>query len=372
MLRSFEISNFRLFKHLELRNLGRLNLVVGQNNSGKSALLEAVSVYASNAAPRTLMNLITAREETWYGKAQVEFQHEFGNPVRHLFYGHRLPEVDDPGIILGPGNEPEERLRITVAAFMAVPTDEGIRQLRRLERSELQRADQDVEFALVAQQGERPRIVIFFNREHPYDDLRSRARSFSETPRFPIQVVPTRSMTANDVAGLWDATGLTDLAPEVYSGLNLIHRSRVVGIQFVESTIAPRERVALARTEGVPEPLPLRSMGDGTTRLFQILLALVNAKDGILLLDEFENGLHWSVQSEVWTTIFRLAIRLNVQVFASTHSSDCIRGFGDAWKQNKNAGAFFRLDVGSDGVARARPYSLETLGDSLETVVEVR
>jgi hypothetical protein len=179
-------------------------------------------------------------------------------------------------------------------------------------------------------------------------------------------------MSANHVANLWDSIGLTDLASEVYEGLNLIHRSKISGIQFVENTVSSRERVALARSPGVPEPLPLRSMGDGTTRLFQIILALVGAKDGVLLIDEFENGLHWSVQGKAWQTIFRLAARLNVQVFASTHSRDCIRGFYEAWEQDKGGGAFMRLTVGLEGQVRAKPYPPETLADALETEVEIR
>jgi AAA15 family ATPase/GTPase len=47
----------------------------------------------------------------------------------------------------------------------------------------------------------------------------------------------------------------------------------------------------------------LKSMGDGITRLFQIILSLVNAKDGLLLIDEFENGLYWSVQPKVWDIV---------------------------------------------------------------------
>src|SRR5205807_9044547 len=77
-------------------------------------------------------------------------------------------------------------------------------------------------------------------------------------------------------------------------------------------------------------PFPLRTMGDGVVRLFAMILALVNAKDGFLLLDEIENGLHHSIQPDVWRLIFRVATSLNVQVFATTHSWDCIAAFQKA------------------------------------------
>ncbi len=72
-------------------------------------------------------------------------------------------------------------------------------------------------------------------------------------------------------------------------------------------------------------------------RALGISLALVNVKDGILLIDEFENGLYYSVQPDLWQSIFRVARRLNVQVFATTHSWDCVEGFQKAASTEKQA-----------------------------------
>jgi len=108
------------------------------------------------------------------------------------------------------------------------------------------------------------------------------------------------------------------------------------------------------------------------TRIFQIIVALVNAQNGILLVDEFENGLHWSVQPKVWDIVFRLANDLNVQVFATTHSRDCVDGYQQAWKEHGELGAFFRLNAKKDGEITVTSYSSETLSDALETDVEVR
>lgn len=108
------------------------------------------------------------------------------------------------------------------------------------------------------------------------------------------------------------------------------------------------------------------------TRLFHIIVALVNASDGVLLIDEFENGLHWSVQPQVWRWVFRLAERQNVQVFASTHSRDCIAGFEEAWVEHLEAGGFLRLDSSDAEGIKVTTYDLETLGDALDMHVEVR
>jgi AAA15 family ATPase/GTPase len=119
------------------------------------------------------------------------------------------------------------------------------------------------------------------------------------------------------------------------------------------------------------ERIPLKSLGDGVTRVFHIILSLVNAKGGVLLIDEFENGLHWAVQQSVWDIVFQLAETLDVQVFCTTHSRDCINGFGSVWKKYPESGAFFRLFERNKTVL-AQEYDIETLSDSLETDVEVR
>ena len=367
MLASFMASGFRLFDHLKIAPLGRVNLLVGRNNSGKSALLEAIEVYASNASPGTLGSLITAREETaWPGRESAE-RVLFGNPIRHLFRGHSLPPVDGEGIVIGPTDEPAAQIRLFVGAYRIAPDTDGNMQRTRLKPEEISGVVGEVDLGLMVQEGGNARWVFPLRSDHDFL-LRARFVGKAEA-RFPSQVVPTRNMTPKRVAALWDAVGLTDLSKEVVSGLTMIDKS-IEAIQFVESE-SSSERVPIVRTRTSREPLPLRSLGDGVTRLLHILMALVSAKDGILLIDEFENGFHWSVQTDVWKTLFRLASHLNVQVFATTHSRDCVIGFGKAWEENASLGAFFRLNV-RDGEVRTKSYTLETLMDAIESEVEVR
>jgi AAA15 family ATPase/GTPase len=172
---------------------------------------------------------------------------------------------------------------------------------------------------------------------------------------------------------MWDATALTSLEDEVISGMQILN-SQIKGINFVENKARGfwgDNRIALVKLSEFENPLSLKSLGDGIYRLFHIILALVNAKDGILLIDEFENGLHWKIHPKVWDVVFRLSEKLNVQVFATTHSSDCIRGFETAWREHLDAGTFFRLDVKEDNV-KATYYNHETLKDALVADVEVR
>ncbi|MBC6434711.1 ATP-binding protein, partial [Nostoc sp. HG1] len=69
--------------------------------------------------------------------------------------------------------------------------------------------------------------------------------------------------------------------------------------------------------------VPIGSMGDGIWRILGLALATVCAKDGYLFVDEIDTGLHFTAMSDMWKLIWETAKRLNVQVFATTHNSDC-------------------------------------------------
>ncbi len=363
MIDSFVIENFRLFRHLEISRFGQVNLFVGKNNSGKSALLEALELYASNVSLQTIRSLVLGREESWNEKSQSEVQRNPDNPARHLFRGHQLPKFGSEGIKIGSNKNKSDQINIVTAAFHWAFDEEGDPVRRRLSAEELRDSDLEVEYCLIAlteNKFRRLAISKFRTVSHPLTEI---------DPLYSFQTVPTRNMEAQKVALLWDLIGLTSLADEVVDGLKLIEPS-IRGILFVEN--GRQGRIPLASCEGATEPFPLKSMGDGMTRLFHIIVALVNAKNGIVLIDEFENGLHWSVQPSIWKALFRLAKQLNVQVFATTHSRDCVAGFENAWAEYPDQGAFFRLQLNKENEPSIKAYSLETLVDSLDTDVEVR
>ncbi|HEY9803048.1 MAG TPA: ATP-binding protein [Leptolyngbyaceae cyanobacterium] len=374
MLKSFQVSNFRLFQHLEVGRLSRVNLIVGKNNSGKSTFLEALELYASNASSNVLLDLVEARQETWFSEAQPLSQNLLSNPVRHLFFGHKLPKIGEQGISVGEVSS-NMKLNIGTAAYQSKSDDEGT--LRKIRISDVQLDDDlsNVEFFLIAEQSERTRRL--FRLDKDARDIRRNYRINYERQetefKYMWQIVSTENMPNRKLAALWDLTSLTNLESEVISALGLID-NRVSGVAFVEDISRGRasdNRIPLVKIKGIDEPLPLKSMGDGMTRLFHIIVALVNARNGLLLIDEFENGLHWSVQPKVWDIVFQLSERLNVQVFATTHSRDCIEGFDSTWNKYPELGTFFRLDA-KDNFIKATEYTSETLTDAIDMDVEVR
>jgi hypothetical protein len=109
---------------------------------------------------------------------------------------------------------------------------------------------------------------------------------------------------------LWDKIALSEFESEVTRALQIID-PEIEAVAMIGDDYTGR-RTAVVRQASMPRPVPLRSFGDGANRLFGIALALVTAKDGLLLIEEAENGLHHSVQYDVWKMIFALAQKLNV------------------------------------------------------------
>jgi hypothetical protein len=141
---------------------------------------------------------------------------------------------------------------------------------------------------------------------------------------------------------LWDAIALSELEPEVVAALQIVD-PQITAVSMIGGDTYGKGRTAIVRQANWPRPVPLRSFGDGVNRLFGIALALVTAKNGLLLIDEVENGLHHSLQYEVWKMVFALAQKLNVQVLATSHSWDTIEAFQKAASETPEDGVLVRL-----------------------------
>ena len=164
----------------------------------------------------------------------------------------------------------------------------------------------------------------------------------SETGVINCHYLPARGFTENEAGELWDSIVLTDLESDVLQALQII-APEIERISLIESKMRRGERLALIRRAERQTPEPLKSMGDGMNRIFEMALGLANAKNGIFLVDEIENGVHYSVQEELWSFIFQVSSRLQSQVFATTHSWDCIESFQKTASSHPAEGALIRL-----------------------------
>lgn len=363
-LRSLAVEGFRTFDELHLPRLGRANLFVGKNNSGKSSLLEAIRIYVTRAAPTVLAEILTSRDEmsrqrsTPVGEVDLE---QAMTAYEQLFHGRNHLWGDGEDIRIG---EVHDR-----------PSGLSIRRewLDRSNAEKLPLSDFDPAHDV---DGVRPPVLtIRFRGEVRHirldiDPRRMLLRSVRETEALARHAfIGPNGMTSREAAALWDQIALTELEDQVVRTLRIItpdiDRISAVGERGVE-------RVIVARTAEARRPVPLRSMGDGMNRLLGIALGMVTAHGGVLLVDEIENGIHFSVQERLWDLIFREARRLNLQVFATTHSWDCIEAFQRAARRDDGEeAALIRLDH-RDGRIWPTTFSEHELSIVTREHIEVR
>jgi predicted ATPase len=171
----------------------------------------------------------------------------------------------------------------------------------------------------------------------------------------------------------WDAVALTEMEEDVLAALRIIERDvdRLTLVGGEDNS----PRVMLVRLKGSERPVPLKSLGDGMNRILEIALALANARNGFLLVDEVENGVHYAAQCRLWRVIFGLARRLDIQVFATTHSWDCLEAFKKAAvEEHAEEGFLIRLErqPGRPGEIRATTFTEAELAIVTRDNIEVR
>jgi AAA15 family ATPase/GTPase len=360
------IQNFRLFESLEVKGIKQVNLIVGRNNAGKSALLEAFQLYFSQFSIVVILRILQARQEIVNNKISLD-GHFSSIVLRHIFKNHDFPldDIADNIKIYSNGAYSYEMglMQIKGQGYESVAIND-IKKNRNFE---------DVNIVINASYDNKNMSSNSFPIDSILDDKFIKQDSFWSIFRgkfIEIKYVSTQGLLDKEALYLWDSISLTSAQDDVIKAFYIIEPN-ITGLSFVAADNESNNRIPIVKLKDMSEPIPLKSLGDGMTRLFHIILSLVTAKDGVLLIDEFENGLHWSTQTKAWELIFILAKQWNVQVFCTTHSKDCINSFEGIWTQNPEDAAFFRL-YRKENQSHIKAYDLEMLSDAIETETEVR
>lgn len=340
-----------------------MNLIVGKNNVGKTSLLEALSLYAQRGSPSFIWDMLEARNEssrirgTKRNTADVQNRIE---DIRYLFYGRRDIKEQSQTISIGPGAA-RETLTIRIGWYALQTDEQGLRRLQSLSSPDLASVENLV-LGLAVQYGNELDTIYRLDR---YIDIASLRRPIPEPAGIRSIYVPANGLGENKIGECWDNITLTELQHHVIDALRIIE-PKLEGLNLITDSESRNERIPVIKLTDSAERIPLRSLGEGMNRLLGISLAVSNCADGILLIDEIESGLHYSVQHAMWSLVIALARRLNVQVFATTHSWDCIEGFLQATLDSRQEeGILIRL-------GRKKEDIVATLYDENELAIVTR
>ena len=360
-LPSLAIKMFRGIQDLSIERLGRVTLIAGKNGVGKTTLLDAVRVYAARAQTSVLLEVLSEGEEL---KRYVdEDEDEVLVPDLDAIYYGRQASSYIP-IEIGPTGGDG---CLSIECRMIREEEEGFwnAQLRGelpggdIRILKIGLADIQREMLLTISRG------MWRQKERDsYPDL---------PPVIWCESMGPGVLTNIAIARYWDNVVLTDDEDRAVQALRLVFGDSVERVAVMGDEGNSRYgRRAAVKLAGQKRPVPLRSLGDGAVRLFGVALALANSQGGFLLIDEAENGIHYSLQRDFWRMVLLTAEANNVQVFATTHSWDCAAGFARAAVDVEGVeGALVRLERDGENT-RAVTYPEEELHAAADHGIEVR
>lgn len=311
ILNSLEIKGYRCFEHLTIEKLGRVNLIVGKNNVGKTALLEGLLIYSEMRNNLRLSDILLTRNEISQRVEEEGFYqpNDFDN-YRHLFFDRPFPVFS-----------PEDDLLNAIS------------------------------FEIGSGKDANKTLYVEFGKGDKHSPASLKPSFPERLPNYKTSFIRSNGLINQDITKLWESVQLRESEDFVIKAL-LPLKENLVSVRLIEYPLGSNDKVPVARIKKEKfeigenpsadrllrihkviddfEPVPLKSLGEGMTRLFGLALTLVNCRNGMLLIDEIESGLHYSALPDVWKLIFKTARDLNVQVFATTHSYDCIQAFAEA------------------------------------------
>jgi AAA15 family ATPase/GTPase len=336
MIKSLTIKNFRCFRNLSVGPLERVNLIAGTNNVGKTSLLEALYVLENS---RNGMDFFP------------------DNPLRDTKQLAAAKSILD-------------------ATFFEKHNDSTIQITGAGQNDEIQEVQGKFTADLVA----RERLIDLTYSKAVGSELSPNGNArYNETSGSRGGSVPLPSKIA-----IFGSSPKTFDPPivEQFSKLEEVGRQdeilsalQILDPRLKKLSVLISNNVALIHGDiGIARLIPLQLMGEAVVRLTMFLIGIANVQGGIALVDEIENGFHYSVMSKVWEAIARAARESDVQLFATTHSWECIRAAHEAFSASEQYD--FRLhrldrDKKTDGITSVT-YDKETLEAAITAGFEVR
>ncbi|MEA3452218.1 MAG: AAA family ATPase [Bacteroidota bacterium] len=304
------IHNFRRFKQITLSNIGQFNLIVGDNNVGKTSLLEALLFttkkdrYIENLAfayiSRKDSERISTNNETKY-KISTDFV--IRDFVRKDAQSKKLifeleEERNSWNYIIR--NAKRDEIEDILEQITNIDTDEYISFISDNSKVEI---------------AELPLIIRKIN---PENSIKS-------------HLIPFGKGFGKDLALIY------------YENIEKIKSERNNFIESMKTFIPNIERINVNTVKGEIDieekdfeiSAPLHQYGEGANKLFRILVQITLQKGKRLLIDEIDAGIHYSHFPTFWKTIIKVAHKNEVQIFATTHNLECVNYFAEILKEEK-------------------------------------
>ena len=323
MIHSLELKNFRAFEHLQFEDLGRANLILGGNNTGKTSILEALVLRLGSSQV--------------IAKLPAMFRQSVDQDANTNYWN------------LIPGSKGWERLAIcTDGKCRAITNQHSVYAFQR--------------------EGSPKNGPVFTMKNGKFQPQ-------NQPPELPIAILPTTPRSPAEIS-----ESFNQIAP-----LNPANEDKLQNL--LAATIEPRlKRLRYAKPKGTNihliyadlgegPMLPFTQLGQAFTRTLEIYCEIFANQPKVLLIDEIENGLYYEGLEDFWRGLLGVLDDQDVQLFATTHSRECMEAAHRAAKERTDDPLrFLRLDRQVDDTTKivATSFGSEEMETAIKSDLEMR
>lgn len=333
------IDRFRGISHADISGFKRINLFFGKNNCGKSSLLEAIFLACGQSNPLLPLNINNFRDYRKIQKKDISLD----------FY--KLDTEKDIQISLYN----EEIRNLTISFFEQVSRDIKLEEDSKSVSSIPK--DQYGHILHFTYGGQNMVSKITFESSGPniVQNIDSRYKEHLICkylgPKFDFY---TSIQGLDNIIKNKDESIILD-------ALKIIEPN-IKDFRYSDGDILV--------DIGLEQRIPINVLGDGIRKIVSLLTSVYECKDGVLLVDEISNGFHYSVMGNLWKALEKACQTNNVQLFATTHDLDSIKGI--AQHLDNNSVAAFHLEKMDNDELKAFFFSRDDLEYMLHQSIEMR
>lgn len=321
-LKYIEINNFRGIDHLRINDFSRVNILVGQNNSGKTSVLECLLLMMGMANPDLPQGLNKLRSRNnFVGVADARYM--FNNLVLS-----RLPEITTE---LYDNTKRHMKLELK---YVFNNNDVSAQQNGPLPVTDTMGLINTLEMNFDVTEGKETHNYISSLTFNQAGVITGRELAKDYIEKQFVSLISADLLVGNLV------NDLSELFKRKQKDLVV---ERLANFDKSIYTIDILNNDIYIGFDGLNELLPLGMSGDGLRRFLNIVASTANPMNNILLIDEIDNGLHYSAYKKLWEAIFALATTTNKQVFVTTHSKETLYYLNEMLGENPNYQEEMRL-----------------------------
>lgn len=299
MIRSIDVRNFRCYRHLSISNCKRLNVIVGDNGTGKTALLESIFLPLASSSDiglrlRQQRGLDGHFNSTPHKISEAiwgDFFHD-GDTTRTISLILAGEGIESRSLKIARGGNEALALGLDTPPVISSQFSLTWRDSLGTERTVTPSVGSDG--YKMPDTGERVDVGFFFPANQLIGSLENATR-FSDL---------SKSNRSNDFISIFknEYPWIGNISIEIHGG-------------------GP---VLFAEMKGTKKKIPVPNISSGINRSMAIMLAIASSPKSVVLVDEIENGIHHAHLVTMWRSLISFLRKFDCQMFVSTHSAECI------------------------------------------------